>query len=153
MSDKHYLSKERFEEIKEELEELKTKGRKEVAQRLKKAKDMGDLSENSEYQEARNQREKLEQRITHLEEVVRNAEIIDESQDTDKVVVGSTVTIEKDGKEFTYQIVGPEEAEPSEGKISNESPMGQSLLGKKEGEEATINAAGGESTCKIIDID
>lgn len=152
MADKQYLSKERYKEMEEELEELKTKGRKEVADRLKKAKALGDLSENSEYQEAKKERDLLEQKINKYENLLRNAEIVKKSGSKDEVQIGSEVKIKKGSKEYTYTIVGSVEADPSEGLISNESPIGKSLLGAKKGEEVEIKTPKGKNTYKVVSI-
>lgn len=127
----NYLSDEGLEKLKQELQELKTGGRKEIAQRLEEAKALGDLSENSEYQEAREAQELLEQKILELEATLRNAVRIEKDDRTDQVRIGSTVVVDSGGEEQTYIIVGSEEAKPSEHKISNESPLGKAFLGHK----------------------
>ena len=138
---------------KEELEQLKTDGRKEVAKRLKEAIAYGDLSENAEYDEAKNQQAFIEARITELEEQVKNAEIIEKSQ-TDVVQIGSTVTLkcEEDGESHEYKIVGSTEADPMAHKLSNESPVGEAILGKKAKEKVKIKAPGGEFVYEILKI-
>lgn len=152
MADKNYLSKERYKELEKELEELKTKGRKKVADRLKKAKALGDLSENSEYQEARNERDQLEQKINKLQNILRNAEIIKKSKNSDKVRVGSKVKIKKGKKKSEYTIVGSQESDPAEGLISNESPIGQALLGARVGEEVEVKTPKGNKTYEVVKI-
>lgn len=152
MADKNYLSKQRYKELEEELKELKTKGRKKVADRLKKAKALGDLSENSEYQEARNERDQLEQKINKLQNILRNAEIIKKSQNSDKVRVGSEVKIKRGKTKTEYTIVGSQESDPAEGLISNESPIGKALLGARVGEKVKVKTPKGNKNYEIIKI-
>ncbi len=153
MDNSEYLSKERLKEIKEELEDLKTNKRKEVAERLEYAKSLGDLSENSEYDEAQDQQSFLEERILHLEDITRRAVVIT-GHKGDKVGIGSSVKIKKisSGETKEYKIVGPEEVDVSNGKISNHSPIGMALIGKKKGEEIKALGPNGELHYKIIDI-
>jgi len=154
---KYYFTKERLEELKKELEYLKTEGRKEISEQLQKAKEYGDLSENAEYSEAREEQRRLETRISELEVMIRNASIIEEqrksSGKTSEVKIGSKVFVKRDGKTYEYFIVGADEANPSLGKISNESPLGKALLGKKVGEEAIVNAPTGKIVYKITKIE
>jgi transcription elongation factor GreA len=149
----YYLTKIRLEELQKELEELKTKKRLEVSERLKRAKEFGDLSENSEYSEAKEEQAQVEGRIFELEEIVKNASIIKKSTEKGEVSIGSTVRASKGGKELIYQIVGSNETKPEEGRISNESPLGQAFLGKKVGETADVMAPGGKISYKIIAIE
>ncbi|MEK7192090.1 MAG: transcription elongation factor GreA [Patescibacteria group bacterium] len=149
----YYLTPERLEEIKAELSELKTKKRIEVAERLKRAKELGDLSENAEYTEAREEQNQVEMRIVELEDMVKNAVVIQKSAGKDNVQIGSTVEVEKNGNRLKYKIVGPEEARPEAGLISNESPLGKNFLGKKKGESVKVKTPGGESVYKIINIE
>ena len=153
------LTEEGFKKIEDELELLKTVRRKEVAERIKVAISFGDISENSEYDEAKNEQAKLEERILKLENILRVAVIIDESSiDTNLVTVGSVVKIEfKDAltdevEEDEYTIVGSAEADPSESKISNESPIGKALLGKVVGDEIDVQVPDGISKIKILEI-
>lgn len=150
---KYYVTKDRFEELKKELEELKTKKRLEVGERLKRAKEYGDLSENSEYSEAKDEQLQVESKIIELENMVKNAILIKKNGGSDEVRIGSTVEVLKNGKEFKYEIVGSNEAKPEEGKISNESPIGAVLLGKKVGETIVVQAPGGQSEYKIVKIE
>ncbi|NOY35731.1 MAG: transcription elongation factor GreA [bacterium] len=148
-----FLSKERFEEIKKELEDLKTNKRKEIADRLEYAKSMGDLSENAEYKEAKEALDMLEDRIAHLGDVVRRAVVI-KTGDGDTVQLGCSVKIKKAGsgdiKEF--RVVGPEEVDITKAKISNLSPMGAALMGRKKGDEFAVKSPNGEIKYKILDI-
>lgn len=144
-----------LKKIEEELEQLKTVRRKEVAERIKEAIAFGDISENSEYDEAKNEQAKLEERIAKLETTLRKAKIIDEDEiSVDTVSIGSTVKV-KD-KEFDeiveYTIVGSAEADPYELKISNESPVGKSLLGKKVGDVVDVQIPDGVTKYEILEI-
>ena len=151
--EKYYFTKERLEELKKELEYLKTEGRKEVSQQLQKAKEYGDLSENAEYSEAREEQRRLETRISELEVMIRNALIIEEKTKSSEVKIGSKVVVKRDGKTYEYFIVGTDEANPSLGKISNESPLGKALLNKKVGDEVIVNAPTGKIVYKIAKIE
>lgn len=147
-----YLSPEGLEKLKQELQELKTTKRKEIASRLEHAKSLGDLSENAEYQEAKEEQSLIESEIAKLEEMIRDAVLIEKNHRTDKVVVGSTVRLKSDRGEETYMIVGSEEANPGQGRISNESPLGRAFLGHKAGETVDVKTPGGASSYKIIEI-
>ena len=147
----YYLTPERLEELKKELSELKTVRRAEVAERLKRAKELGDLSENAEYMEAREEQNQVETRIFELEDMIKNAAVI-KHMNGSKVQIGSTVEMEKDGRKMTFMIVGPNEADPSVGKISNESPLGKAFLDKKTGDSVKVKTPGGEATYKILSV-
>ena len=153
--EKEYLSKEKFEEFKKELEFLISTKRKEIAQDLDYARSLGDLSENAEYQEAREAQANLEDRISKLELIVKNAVIVDNKHETGKISIGSTVTVVKDGDktEKKFVIVGSEEADLATGKISFVSPIGAGLLGKKKGEEVAVQTPRGEVRYKILGIE
>ena len=143
------------EKLEQELEQLKTVKRKEVVERIKIARSFGDLSENSEYDSAKDEQAFVEGRITTLENMIRNAKIIEESDlVSDTVSLGKSVTFVElpDGEEETYTIVGSAEADPFEGKISNDSPIAQSLIGKKVGDQVTVQTPGGEMQVKIVSI-
>lgn len=149
------LTQEGFDKLEEELELLKTTRRKEVAERLKVAISFGDLSENAEYDEAKKEQAALEERIIKLENMVRKAVIIDESSvDLDVITIGSIVRIydEDFEEEVEYSIVGSAEADPYNGKISNESPVGKSLLGSKIGDVVEVNVPDGIIKLKVLDI-
>ena len=138
-----------------ELNELKTVKRKEIAENLQSARAQGDLSENSEYDEAKNDQAKLEARIKELETVLRNVEVIDESEmSLDKVHIGSTVKVHdrEFDEDVVFQIVGSSEADPFNGKISDESPVGKALLDKSIGEVVKVETPGGESDFVILEI-
>lgn len=155
MSTVNYYTKEGLEKLKAELNELKTKGRANMAKQIAEARDKGDLSENAEYDAAKDAQGLLELKISKLEEVVGNARVIDETNlDTSKVGILSTVRIKntKNGMEVRYQIVAEEEADLKQNKISIKSPIGKGLLGKKPGEKAVINVPAGEMEFEVIEI-
>lgn len=149
------MTKEGKLKLEQELENLKTVKRKEVVERIKIARSFGDLSENSEYDSAKEEQAFVEGRITTLENMIRNAKIIEESElDADIVSLGKTVTFVElpDGDEETYSIVGSAEADPFEGKISNDSPIAKSLIGKRIGDEVAVQTPGGEMNVRIVSI-
>ncbi len=150
-NDKEYLTKEKFDEFTKELAVLKGTRRKEIAESLEYAKSLGDLAENAEYHEARDTQATIEDRIARLEELLKTAQIVSESSG-DAVSVGSSVTVEKDGKKFVYSIVGSEESDVATNKISMKSPFGQSILGKKKGDSFTFTAPSGELSYKVLEI-
>lgn len=153
MNTKEYLTKEKYNELIKELEYLKKVKRKEVAEDLEYAKSLGDLSENAEYHEARDMQANTEDRIAKIEALLKTAEIISTHR-TEVVSVGSVVTVQKGekGEERKYTIVGSEEADVSQGKLSITSPMGQAMLGKKKGEIVTVHTPSGKSHYTIITI-
>ena len=140
--------------LEEELEDLKTNKRAEVIKRIKIARSFGDLSENSEYESAKDEQSFVEGRIKEIDNMLNHAEIIDnENVDADEVSVGKSVTFQEDDDDpETYQIVGAAEADPLNGKISNESPIAKGLVGHKKGEKVTVTTPGGEMTVTIIDV-
>lgn len=141
--------------LEQELEHLKSVKRKEVVERIKIARSFGDLSENSEYDSAKEEQSFVEGRITTLEHMIRNAKIIkDDELNSDTVTLGKTVTFIElpDGDKETYTIVGSAEADPFEGKISNDSPIAKSLLGHKVNQEVTVQTPGGEMRVRLISI-
>ena len=143
-TDIQYLTSEKVAELKKELEYLKSDRRKEIAEHLEYAKKLGDLSENAEYHQAREEQAEVEDRIGHLELILKNA-VITKSEGSEVVIIGSTVRIEKagDNKSSVYTIVGSEEADMSNGKISNLSPLGSSLLGRKQGDTVKVTTPKG----------
>jgi transcription elongation factor GreA len=143
------------QKLEQELEYLKTVKRKEVVERIKVARSFGDLSENSEYDAAKDEQAFVEGRITTLENMIRNAVIIEEDAANSSIVtLGKSVTFIElpDGEEETYTIVGSAEADPFEGKISNDSPIAKSLLGKQVGDEVSVQTPGGDMQVRIISI-
>ena len=144
------------EKIEKELEQLKTVRRKEIAERIKQAIEFGDISENSEYDEAKNEQAQVEEKILKLENLLKKAVIIDEDEiSTDLVSIGSTVHVKENGQSETlqYTIVGSAEADPYESKISNQSPVGRALIGKKVGDQVEIQIPDGVTTYEIIKIE
>ncbi len=149
------LTEEGLKNLENELENLKTVRRKEVAEKIKVALSFGDLSENSEYDEAKNEQAFMESRILEIEAMLKNVKIIDERElSTDIVHVGSKVKVKdlKLGETADYRIVGSSEADPREGRISDESPVGAAVLGHKEGETVTAETPGGLVKYKILEI-
>ena len=147
-----YLSREGLEELKNELDEMTNVRRAEVAARIHDAKEHGDLSENAEYEDAKNEQAFVEGRIQTLQALIKNATIIDENHSTDHVQIGSTVTVDGEDGVETFTIVGSTEARPSNGRISNESPVGRALLGRKKGDKVVVHAPAGDMTFAITNI-
>jgi transcription elongation factor GreA len=147
-----YLSKEGLAKLREELEEMVNVRRAEVAARIHEAKEHGDISENAEYEDAKNEQAFVEGRIQALSALIKNAVVIDENHSTTHVQIGSTVEIQsEDGKE-SFTIVGSAEARPAEGRISNESPVGRALLGRKKGDTIVVSVPAGDTSYKILGI-
>lgn len=151
----HYLTREGLEKLKKDLEQLKSVTRIEVVNRIAAARELGDLRENAEYAEAKDDQAMLEGKILEMEALVREAVIIEEGSgqgSNDFVNLGSTVTISHNGSKQTFTIVGTEETDPLQGKISHESPIGKALLGKKKGDTALVKVPKGEFEYKILEI-
>lgn len=148
------MSQEKFEELTQELEGLRTTRRKEVAEQLEYARSLGDLSENAEYQEAREMQSAVEERIGKLENILKNAKIVKAGKG-DGVGMGSTVTVQKigGGESHIYTIVGAEEADIIRGRVSYHSPLGAALLAKKKGDDFSFNTPRGVQKYKILKID
>jgi len=151
--DKEYLTEAKFNEFKAELGELKTKKRKEIAEALEFAKSLGDLSENAEYHDARDMQARVEDRINHLETLLKTASIV-AAHNTDFVNVGATITLSREGSKenIIYTIVGAEESDVSLGKISMRSPLGLAVMGKKKNDAFAFKTPGGTVNYKVIDI-
>ncbi|MCL2038135.1 transcription elongation factor GreA [Candidatus Saccharibacteria bacterium] len=145
-----YLTAHGKRELEDELQEL-LQGRGEVAERIAEARAFGDLSENAEYSAARDEQNRTEARIAELEKILAGAEIIAGDGD-DIVSLGDTVTLKSGRKEVRYKVVGAVEADPADGKISDESALGQALMGKKLGETATVDTPKGKKTYEIVEI-
>lgn len=152
--DKSYLSPEKYDELVKELDDLKLHKRKEVAERLEFAKSLGDLSENAEYHAAREEQSEIEDRIVQLEGLIKTAEIVS-MHHSSAVEIGSTLKIKKesDQQENRFTIVGSEEADMANGKLSCLSPLGSSLLGKKKGETVTVHTPKGQTKYQIVNIE
>lgn len=154
---KQYLTKEKLEELKNELNDLKTIRRVEVGEKLKRAKELGDLSENSEYFEAREDQARVEGRIFELEGTLKDVELIKKSHSSGSsggiVKVGSTIEVSKSGKKMKFFIIGSNETNPDEGYISNESPLGMAFLGKKAGDVVVVKVPSGKVEYKILSVE
>ncbi len=150
---REYLTKEKYEELLVELKNLKNVKRKEVAEALDYARGLGDLSENAEYHEARTQQANVEERIAKLDSILKNTTVV-EDRHGDHAVIGSTVVVEKidNSKKMTLMIVGSAESDISKGKISNRSPIGSAVLGKKKGETFSFNSPAGKMEYKVIEV-
>jgi transcription elongation factor GreA len=151
-----YMTQEGKEKLETELHYLKTERRQEVVERIKVARDFGDLSENSEYDSAKEDQAFVETRIAQVEKMIRNAIIIENDKDNPDIVsLGTTVTFIElpDGEDETYTIVGSAEADPFEGKISNDSPMAKSLLGHEKGTEVSVATPGGDIQVRIVNVE
>jgi len=158
MSNNHpiYLTEEGLHKVKEELEYLITVRRREVAQMIAEAKAEGDISENAGYDEAKTAQGFLEGKIRELENVLKKAQVIAEDETPANVInIGRTVVVREDGTDLeeSYTIVGSLEADPLHGRVSNESPMGKALLGKKKGQKAIVESPGGQIIFKIIKVE
>ena len=155
MEKKNILTYEGLKKLEDELEDLKVVKRKEVAAKIKEAREQGDLSENAEYDAAKDEQRDIETRIEEIEKILKNSEVVlEEEADSDKVSIGCMVKIldcEYD-EELEYKIVGSTEANSLKGKISNESPVGRALIGKAVGDSVTIETQVGELTYKILEI-
>ncbi|MFA5386662.1 MAG: transcription elongation factor GreA [Candidatus Paceibacterota bacterium] len=150
---KYYLTREKINILKEELERLKKTERPEVIERLKSAKEYGDLSENAEFFEAQDELSKVESKIFEIEDMLKNGILIRKTVSNDKVGIGSTIEIKKDGHIFKYTIVGPFEAKPEENLISNESPLGKAFLNKKVRDVVAVKTPQGEVKYTIVKIE
>ncbi len=142
--------------LEDELENLKVVRRKEVAGKIKEAREQGDLSENAEYDAAKDEQRDIEARIEELEKILKNAEVVVEDEvDSDKINIGCTVTVydEEFEEEMEFKIVGSTEANSLQGKISNESPVGKALLGREAGDEVVVETQAGEITYKVLKIE
>lgn len=153
MSKKYLLTPEGLEKLNHELKVLINEKRKEVIERIREAAAHGDLSENADYAQAREEQSFIEGRIIEIEDIIKNAEIISASAHRNNVTIGSTVVVNANGQERKYTIVGSNEANPKEGKISNESLVGRAVLGKKVGEKFSVTTPAGEMQYEIIAIE
>ncbi|OGC58457.1 transcription elongation factor GreA [candidate division WWE3 bacterium RIFCSPLOWO2_01_FULL_42_11] len=147
------LTKEGFQNLKDEYKSLVDVKRTEIAEKIQSAREMGDLSENAAYHTAKEEQAFLEGRVSELEELFRNAEVVEKDNNKTSVGIGSKVKVCIDGGDETFWIVGAYEADPAVGKISHESPIGQALLGKKIGEEINVEAPIGTVKYKIVSIE
>ncbi len=152
MSKKYLLTPEGLAKLNEELKYLINEKRKEIIERIKEAAAHGDLSENADYAQAREEQSFIEGRIQEIEDIIKNAEIIAAASGHSAVTIGSTVVVKTNGTEKKYTIVGSNEANPAEGKISNESLVGKALLGKKVGDKVKVTTPAGEMEYQIVSI-
>ncbi|OGL71161.1 hypothetical protein A3C17_01305 [Candidatus Uhrbacteria bacterium RIFCSPHIGHO2_02_FULL_53_13] len=143
MPETQYMSQEKLNELNEELSHRKTTVRKEIGEALEYAKQLGDLSENFEYHDAKDRQADNEKRIAELQAIVLNAQVITKQKGGSSIEIGTTFRAEKDGKEFTFTLVGSNEANPVEGKISNESPIGKAFLGASIDERVIVDTPSG----------
>jgi transcription elongation factor GreA len=156
MEQKRVLTYEGLRAYEDELEDLKVNKRKEVAQKIKEAREQGDLSENAEYDAAKDEQRDIEARIDELEKILKNAEVVVEDEvDLDKISIGCSVTVmDMDlDEECVYKIVGSSEADSLKGKISNESPVGKALMGAKKGQTVKVETQVGELQFKVLNIE
>lgn len=152
MSQKIYISPEGLEKLEAELKELKSVKVKEISARIEAAKALGDLKENAEYHAAKDEMGMAQSRIREIEEMLKNIELIEEGKGGDNVRIGSTVEVESRNGKKTLKIVGSTEADPLEGLVSNESPIGRAFLGAKKGDEVRVEAPGGIVMYKILEV-
>ena len=151
---KYKMSRERYEEISKELDYLQTVREKEVAEQIKEARSYGDLSENSEYDEAKTEQGKLYSKIAEYKNLLENAEIVEKTARSGAIGIGSKVTVldVEMNEEEEYQIVGSQEANPAIGRISDDSPFGRGLMGRRAGDTVTVEAPAGELQFKILKV-
>lgn len=147
-----YTTEEGLRSLKKEYEELKIIKIPEINARIERAKEFGDLSENAEYEQAKDERAFAEGRLRELEDQIRRAVLFEARQGAGHITVGSTVVVSRDGKEIEYTIVGANEADPSKGKVSNESPLGGAFLGRRMGETVRVQTPSGESVYTVVKI-
>ncbi|HPN55099.1 MAG TPA: transcription elongation factor GreA [Candidatus Moranbacteria bacterium] len=146
------ITKEGLKKIQEELDERRTKLRQEIAQAIKEAKEQGDLSENAEYAEAKSQQNENESRIAELEMVLKNSEVVEKNKSHEGAQMGSVVKVKVGKNEMEFIIVGSNEADPANFKISNESPLGKAFMGHRSGDSVRVSVPSGEIEYKIIDV-
>ncbi|MCC7522298.1 transcription elongation factor GreA [Candidatus Uhrbacteria bacterium] len=147
-----YVSPEFLEKLKDELKDLKTNKRRELANRIEEAKALGDLSENAEYHEAKDALGFVEGRIMEIESILKDMVIVENEKGASNVRIGTTVKVMVNGKPKSFQIVGSNEADPLAGKISNESPIGSALMGAKAGDKVSVSTPGGTTVYEVLEI-
>ena len=146
-----FITKQGLVKLQDELEFLKKDKRRQIAERLKKAIEQGDLSENAEYQDAKEEQARLEGQIIELSHTIKNAEVI-KKEKNGHISVGSKIKVKTGGQEFEFEIVGSEEADPAQGKISNASPLGQAFIGHKKGEKVEVQIPEGSTQYKVLEV-
>ena len=147
-----FITKEGLKKLKDELEQRKTSLRQEIAQAIKEAKEQGDLSENAEYAEAKSQQNENESRIAELEMVLKNSQVVEKDASSEGVQMGSKVRVKLNGSEMIFEIVGSNEADPANFKISNESPLGKAFWGHRKGEEVDVATPNGVIKYSILEV-
>lgn len=147
-----FITKEGLKKLREELDDRKTRLRQEIAAAIKEAKEQGDLSENAEYAEAKSQQNENESRIAELEMVIKNSQVVEKNEKAAGVQMGSLVKVKVNGNEMEFAIVGSNEADPANFKISNESPLGKGFMGKIKGDKVEITTPGGIIAYTILDV-
>ncbi len=147
-----YMTKEGLEKIKAEYQELTTNKRRQIAERIRLAKELGDLSENAEYADAKDEQAFVEGKILELEHTIKNAEVMDPSKGGGGIQIGSRIEVETENGQQTYTIVGHNEADPAKGFISHESPLGKAFIGKKEGENLQVTVPKGTLQLKVLKV-
>ena len=153
-NDNYVLTQEGKEKLEEELHYLETEKRAEIGERIKVAREFGDISENSEYDDAKNEQGMMEARIAEISRILSEATVVNTPKRSSKVNIGSVVTVDMNGRERVFTIVGGAESDAAEGKISNESPVGQALLGRKKGDEVTTTGpTGRDITLTVLKIE
>jgi transcription elongation factor GreA len=154
MTDKvNYVTADGLEKLKAELKDLKTVKQRELADRLDAARQLGDLSENAEYHEAKHQLGMVQSRVLQIQELLKNVTVIESEKGEKGVIgVGSTIIVEASGKQKEYQIVGSNEADPTVGRISNESPLGSSFIGHKQGDAVSVTTPGGTTVYQVVKV-
>lgn len=148
----NYLSQEGLENIKRELQDLKTVRRRETAAKIETAKALGDLSENAEYHEAKDEMAFIEGRIQQIEQILKNVSVIEQGASTGTVRIGSKIEVESNGRKKEYTIVGSNEADPMKGLISNESPLGNAFIGHVKGDRVDVVTPAGSQTYSIVSV-
>lgn len=148
-----FITKKGYEKLKQELENLKMVERRNISSRIQSAKELGDLSENAEYAEAKNDQNANETKIVELEQTIRDLKVVQNSGDTSKVSVGSTIKAKTPNGEISFTIVGSEESNPKEGFISNESPIGKALLGHRIGDKIKVEVPSGTIIYQVLSIE
>ncbi len=147
-----FITQDGLKKIKEELAQRKNEIRQKIAASIKEAKEQGDLSENAEYSEAKSQQAENEARIAELEYLLKESEVVAYNKSSDTIQMGSKIKVKFNGSEMDFQIVGSNEANPGERKISNESPMGKGFMGKRKGDEVEIEVPSGKMKYKILEV-
>ncbi len=148
-----YISAEGLEQLKQEYEDRRTRVRTEIAEKISAAKELGDLSENFEYQEAKEQQAQNEMRLVDLEAMIKDAVLVEQQKGGASITLGSRFTVEADGKKRSFEMVGSSEADPLNGKISNESPIGMAFIGRAEGEKVEVTVPSGTTVYKILRLE